>query len=252
MAIRVTSLLMTSPVSLPAPASYNLRPRETKYFPYIECDKFVNDPRIADYLRKKVIYIEDLDEKSGGEYVSQWNLEPKLRLQPYTFWVDGAGFFRMKNGDPAFDFDGVVIGPGAGGPVPPHGATHTFLGTDPVPRIEVLEGDWTCTVGEAVRDVVYESGANFARQANATSSATMPAIGVVIQKPTGTDCVIARSGEVDGYAGLTVGATYFVDTTSGQLTTTPPTGANRVVQRVGYAKTTTILMVQLGEPARRA
>jgi len=251
-AIRVTNLLLNSTVSLPSPANYTLRPRETKHFPYVEYDKFVNDRRVADYLRKSVIYIEDLDDRAGGDYVSQWNLEPKLRLTPYVFWVDSLGFVRMKNGDPTFDLDGVVIGPGSGGPVPPHGSTHTFVGSDPVPRIEVLEGAWTCTLGEAVRDVVYEAGSNLAREANANSSATMPAIGIIVQKPTGTSCIIARSGEVDGFSGLSVGSQYFVDTTSGQITSTPPIGSNRIVQRVGYAKTSTILMVQLGEPTRRA
>lgn len=251
MAIRVTSLLLTSPVSLPAPASYNLKPRETKYFPYVEYDRFINDRRIADYLKKQVIYIENLDDSGGaGAFVSQWDQEPKLRLQPYVFWVDTLGQLRMKNGDPTFDLDGVVIGPGGG--IVAHGGTHTFLGTDPIPEIEVLETEWNCTVTEAVRDVVYESAANTARQANASSSATMPAIGFILNKPTATACVIARSGEVDGFVGLSVGSTYYVDTTNGQIVTSPPTGSNRVVQRVGYAKTSTTLVVQLGEPTRRA
>ncbi len=252
MAIRVTSLLMTSPVSLPAPANYSLRPRETKHFPYVEYDKFVNDRRIADYLRKKVIYIENLDEAAAGNFVSQWNQEPKLRLQPYVLWVDSLGFLRMKSSDPTFDLDGVVIGPGGGGPVPPHGSTHTFLGTDPIPRIEVLEGSWTCTVAEQVGDVVFEAAANFARQANASSSATMPVIGAIIQKPTATTCVIARSGEVALYAGLVVGDEYFVSTVAGQLTNTLPVGSGQVVQYVGYARNTSTIVVQPRHPTTRA
>lgn len=252
MAIRVTSLLMTSPVSLPAPASYNLRPRETKRFPYVEYDKFINDPRIADYLRKKAIYIEDLDAGAGGIFVSQWNLEPKLRLLPYVFWVDALGFFRMKSSDPTFDLDGVVIGPGAGGPVPPHGSTHIFTGTDPVPQIEVLEGLWSCTVTEQVGDAVFENVANSVRQSNASSTANMPVIGIIINKPTPTSCIIARSGEVAVFAGLTVGQEYYASTTPGQLTAVVPTTSGQVAQYVGYARNTTTLVVQLRDPLVRA
>lgn len=251
MAIRVTSLLMTSPVALPAPASFNLRPRQTKVFQYVEYDKFINDPRVADYLRKNVIYVENLDDVGGGTFVSQWNQEPKLRLTPYVFWVDGLGFFRMKSGDPTFDLDGVVIGPGAGGPVPPHGPTHTFLGTDPVPQIEVLEGSWNCTVAESVLDAVFESVAGTVRKANASSDVKMPCIGIIISKPTPTTCIIARSGEVSGFVGLTVDVPYFVGLVDGTISTTVPTGGGRVVQRVGYSKTNTTLVIELGTPTKR-
>jgi len=243
---------MTSPVSLPAPASYNLRPRQTKTFPYVEYDKFVNDPRIADYIRKHTIYVENLDAVVVGDYVSQWNLEPKLRLLPYVFWVDALGFFRMNNGDPAFDLDGVVIGPGGGGPVPAHGTTHVFTGTDPVPQIEVLESLWSCTVAEQVGDAVFENVANSVRQSNANNVATMPVIGIITSKPTPTTCVIARSGEVT-IAGLTVGQEYYASATvPGQLTPTVPVFSGFVAQYVGYAKNNTTLVVQPGIPLVRA
>ena len=251
MAIRVTSLLMTSPVALPQPAGYNLRPRETKDFPFIECDKFVNDPRVDDYIRKKIITVECLDD-AAGNFVSQWNLEPKLRLSPYVFWVDALGFFRMKVGDPTFDLDGVVIGPGAGGPVPPHGATHVFTGTDPVPQIEVLEGSWSCTVTEQVGDAVFENVANSVRQSNASGTANMPVIGVIVSKPTPTTCIIARSGEVAVFVGLVVGQEYYASTTPGQLTTAVPTVTGQVAQYIGYARNTTTLVVQLRDPVVRA
>jgi len=244
---------MTSPVSLPAPAGYNLRPRETKEFPYLEYDKFINDPRVADYLRKRIIFITNLDADATADYVSQWNLEPKLRLLPYVFWVDALGFFRMSNGDPTFDLDGVVVGPGGGGPVTPHGPTHVFTGTDPIPQIEVLEGLWSCTVAEQVGDAVFENVASSVRQSNANNTATMPVIGIIISKPTPTTCVIARSGEVTLVGPLTVGQEYFASSTvPGQLTPTVPTLSGFVAQYVGYAKNTTTLVVQLGTPLVRA
>jgi hypothetical protein len=240
---------MTSPVSLPSPADDNLRPRQTKVYPYIEYDKFVNDPRIADYLRKNVLRIENLDGE-GGDYVSQWNLEPKLRLTPYVFWVDAAGNFRMKNGDPTHDLDGVVIGPG--GSLIPHGTTHVFNGTDPVPEIEVLEVAWACPATVVVRDVVYQTGANSVDKALANVIATMPAVGVVRAKPTATTCIIARSGEVPGYT-LTADSYYFVSAAAaGAITATPPNTSGSVVQQVGYAKTTSDLVVELSRPLKKA
>ena len=253
MAIRVTSLLMVSPVSLPKPATYNLKPRETKTFPYIEYDKFVNDPRIRDYLNKNVIRIDNLDEGEVGEYVSEWNQEPKLRLGTWTFWIDSTGSLRMVNGDPTGEFDGAIVGPGSGGVVPAHGHTHVFTATDPIPRIELLEGEWNCTVTEQVGDAVFESAANTARQANANSNATMPVIGIVIQKPTATTCIIARSGEVSAFAApLIVGQEYYASTTPGQITTTVPTASGHVVQYIGYARNTSTLVVQMRAPTVRA
>lgn len=249
MAIRVSSLLMTSPVALPKPATYNLRPRETKLFPFIEYDKFVNDPRVADYLQKNVIRVENLDF-DGAAYVSEWDNEPKLRLGTYVFWVDALNQLRMKDGDPTNDLDGVVIGPGGG--LVPHGSTHTFTGTDPVPEIEVLETEWTCPAGVALYDVVYQTGSNSVDQARADSVSTMPAVGVVRAKPTATTCIIARSGGVSGLS-LTADTYYYVSaSTAGAITSTPPSGSGNRVQQVGYAKTTSTLVVELSRPLKKA
>jgi hypothetical protein len=249
-AIRVTSLLMTSRVSLPAPASYNLHPRESKIFPFVEYDKFINDWRIADYLRKKAINIEDLDA-AGGTFVSQWNLEPKLRLGGWVYWVDVTGALRMKFGDPTFDLDGFIVGPG-GAPVA-HGPTHVFNGVDPVPDIEVLETAWTCPAGVQVRDGVYQTGASSVDQALADDISTMPVVGVVLSKPTPTSCIIARSGEVPGFTGLTADVYYYASaSTVGAITSAPPSTSGDIVQQVGYAKTTTILVVELSRPLKKA
>ena len=124
---------------------------------------------------------------------------------------------------------------------------------DPVPNIEVLENLWNCPTTVSVNDVVYQNGANSVSRALANTNATMPAIGLVISKPTTTTCIIARSGEIS-YAGLpTVDASYYVSAVSaGAITTTPPSGANRVVQRVGYTRSSSIFVVELGETRRRA
>jgi hypothetical protein len=157
----------------------------------------------------------------------------------------------MKNGEPTFDTDGVVVGPGGG--IVPHGSTHVFNGTDPVPRIEILEGSWGCTVTEQVGDAVFENVSNSVRQANASSPATMPVIGIIIQKLSSTSCIIARSGEVTLPGPLVVGQEYYASpTVPGQLTTAVPTASGQVAQYVGYAKNTTTLVIQLRDPVVRA
>lgn len=240
-------------IELSMPIDRKLPPRETRVYDWVLYSETVNNASISNLLEQDFIRIENLDDGTVGDYVSQWNQEPKLRLTPYVFWVDSLGFYRMKAGDPTMDLDGVVIGPGAGGPVPPHGSTHVFNGTDPIPKIEVLEGAWGCTVTEQVGDAVFENVANSVRQADANSTANMPVIGVIINKPTPTTCIIARSGEVTLAGPLAVGQEYYASsTTPGQLTILIPVLSGQIAQYVGYAKNTTTLVVQLGTPLVRA
>jgi hypothetical protein len=97
-----------------------------------------------------------------------------------------------------------------------------------------------------VRDAVYESaGVDTVDRANASSTATMPVIGFVIDKPTTTTCTVQFIGPIPGFSGLTTDAQYYMDTTNGGITTTPPSGigSGKVIQKVGIAKSTTLLEV---------
>jgi hypothetical protein len=247
MGIRVTNLT-ASRISLPDPLTYILKAREVKTFEYIEYDLVVNVPEIDRLQRLNYIQIVSLDPAVGG-YDSAWSGPRKFHLGGYQLWVDGTGALRLKLGDAAFDLDGAVIGPGG---VMAHGAAHVFNGTDPIPNIETLEDLWTCPVGVVVRDVVYETAANNCDRANANTIATMPVIGVVISKPTPTSCIVARSGEVSGFVGLTADIPYFAGLIAGTISVTAPVGSGRVVQKVGYARNTTNLVVELGEYTIRA
>lgn len=104
---------------------------------------------------------------------------------------------------------------------------------------------YTVDTGVAVLEAVYASAANTADEADATTTATAPCIGFVSSKPTATSAVVQREGELGGFAGLTAGATYYLATTAGTITTTAPTTGGQVVQRVGYAKNTTTLVIEL-------
>jgi hypothetical protein len=88
-----------------------------------------------------------------------------------------------------------------------------------------------------LHDLVYITGNNTVDKANATSIATVPAIGFVTLKPTTTSCLLTYYGEVAGFAGLIPGAIYYLSTTVGLMTTTAPSASGDVVQKVGVART---------------
>lgn len=103
---------------------------------------------------------------------------------------------------------------------------------------------FTCPSGVAVRDVVYLTGSLAVDQADASAEATVPVIGFVKTKPTATTCTLQYYGELDGFVGLTPGAKYYLSLTPGGITTTAPSGSTEVVQQVGIALSSTILLVK--------
>lgn len=82
--------------------------------------------------------------------------------------------------------------------------------------------------------------------ADASDATKMPAIGFVATKPTATTCDVQSDGELDGFVGLIPGTRYWFDqTTPGGIRASVPTHP-AVEQQAGFAKTTTILKIQLG------
>lgn len=134
------------------------------------------------------------------------------------------------------------------------GATVADNGVDDRVDVTVTGGGgastftYTCPATVAVRDVVYISAANTVDRADATTAATMPVVGIVTAKPTLTTAdVMVGTSEVGGFVGLTAGATYYGSLVAGGITLTAPTTVGQVVQKVGQARNTTTLLVQLGE-----
>jgi len=88
---------------------------------------------------------------------------------------------------------------------------------------------------------VYVKSDGLVWKANATTSATVPAIGVTAEaKNVGQVCVILRKGTATNMAGWnwTVGSSagmIYLDTTAGTLTQTAPSAANNVIQVIGFA-----------------
>lgn len=102
------------------------------------------------------------------------------------------------------------------------------------PGIGSFPGVFTVPIAVAVGDVVYSTGANSADVADDSTIARLPALGVVLEKPTPTTATVFYRGEVNVLSGLTPGATYFVGTL-GAVTTTPPSAVGRYIQSVGVA-----------------
>lgn len=101
---------------------------------------------------------------------------------------------------------------------------------------------------------VYVSGNNAVSPADADTVATSRVVGLasrdVLAGGTGGFTMggvveLADWTDVTGSATLTAAAQYFLSSTAGQLTTTPPTAVGKVVVQVGIALSTTRLAVEI-------
>ena len=70
-------------------------------------------------------------------------------------------------------------------------------------------------------------------------------------KSTGQDVRCLTHGQL-ATSGLTAGADYYLATSSGGITATPPSGAGKYLVRVGKASSTTQLIVKIEAPAVRS
>jgi hypothetical protein len=99
-----------------------------------------------------------------------------------------------------------------------------------------------CTAGEAIGDFVYVSAAPVAGQdqvrvADPTDAAKVPAIGVIISKPTSTTCRVQWGGISPAlFSGLNAGSVCFLDRDASPTETPPsPSGDNVYVQALGIS-----------------
>jgi hypothetical protein len=107
------------------------------------------------------------------------------------------------------------------------------------------------TAGNFV-NVFQDGGVTKVRKADATSISKM-AHGFVLENVTaGSDATVYCSGSNTQLSGLIPGAKYFLSTTAGAVTDTPPTSSGYIIQFVGPAKSETTISVNLGEPIIRA
>lgn len=108
----------------------------------------------------------------------------------------------------------------------------------------------SATAGETLTagDFVYFNGTGEVLKADATSLAKQ-AKGYVNANVTnaGTATVFFDDSNT-GLSGLTINVPYYLSTTPGQITTTAPSTATQIVQRVGFANSATNLRVDIEEP----
>jgi len=93
------------------------------------------------------------------------------------------------------------------------------------------------------RQVVSVDSSGVLQLANATNS-SKPAIGF-IKKVDSEKGEVLLFGILEGFSGLTIGATYYLGTTNGQITNTKPNGSGNIVQVVGRALNPTRLLVSI-------
>ena len=104
---------------------------------------------------------------------------------------------------------------------------------------------YSCLPTVNALDVVYLSAADTVDQANAAAPTGNPLIGMVSGKINPIIAEVMQDGEIDGFNGLITGSTYYLDIVPGKITNIPPSTLGTVIQRVGFAKnpTTLILMI---------
>ena len=142
--------------------------------------------------------------------------------------------------------DGKIIGLDATGRI-----DSTMMPVGVVPDTKNLVASEDLSAGDIV-NVWDDAGTPKARKADATTSGKQ-AVGFVLAAAlTGVAVDVYFEGVNTQMAGLTQGAKYFLDTTAGGVTTTPPAATGNVLQVVGFALTPTELQFEPSEPVIRA
>jgi hypothetical protein len=117
-----------------------------------------------------------------------------------------------------------------------------------------------CTISESVGDAVYVAGdliggLYYVRTVDIDSSTTEKSIafGVIKSKSGDTSCMVLLQGVLTGiYSSLTPGKRLFVDLSGGVVDSPPakPGSGYRVVQSIGYALASSVVMIRPEEPVR--
>lgn len=107
----------------------------------------------------------------------------------------------------------------------------------------------------AANDALYISAADNVSKA-VVSAAGVASRVVGFAKTGAADTaavVVCSDGLLSGFAGLTVGARYYVDpAVAGGITTTVPVGAGNTIVQAGYARSATQLHIHIEQMGRRA
>lgn len=104
-----------------------------------------------------------------------------------------------------------------------------------------------------IRDAVYISAADNVNKASAAAAGTAQLLGFATAAALDTTSVNVRKfGILTGFSGLTAGSRYYLSATAGLITATIPTATGNTVVQAGYAKSATVLDIQIQSLGRRA
>lgn len=104
----------------------------------------------------------------------------------------------------------------------------------------------SCLLTDAVGDCVYMTGDYSVARADITDASKVPAVGVIISKPTTSTAIVRTHGEITGvYTGLVSGKVYFLGATGVPVVSPPVAGLNPFVyiQKIGLAISSNVLLV---------
>ena len=117
----------------------------------------------------------------------------------------------------------------------------TVLPTGVGPETQSMVTSENLTAGNFV-NVYSNSGVLTARKADATTN-TKPAHGFVLSTVTSPAAVtVYLLGNINSsQSSLTIGSIYYLDTTAGGVSLTPPSASGNIVQEIGIALTATTI-----------
>jgi hypothetical protein len=157
-------------------------------------------------------------------------------------------------------FDGVkfiittptIVGPpgptgaaGAAGPQGPTGSPGSGSGTIISSTSYTADNTMGPVDGYSLVSIIMGSSPPTIQLADANASSTRPAIGAV-QSISGGVAYLQSEGELPGFSGLIVGHQYYLsDSVPGTFTINAPTAVGSIVQKIGFAKTSTIFDLEI-------
>ena len=117
-----------------------------------------------------------------------------------------------------------------------------------------VQNPYTAGAVISARDVVYISAADTVSPAIASAAGTSQSIGFATSGVAAAASVsVQENGVLSGFTGLTAGSRYYLSgTTAGAVTATLPVTSGHTIVQVGYAKSTTAMLIRMENMGRRA
>jgi hypothetical protein len=105
------------------------------------------------------------------------------------------------------------------------------------------EGIFNANSNVGLLDLVYLSGANTVDLATSNNPSLEPIVGFVSAVNLNNIVTVRYNGEISGFSGLQTGQKYYLGIAPGTIDVNPPTDNGQVLQKVGFAKNSTTLII---------